>query len=134
MLVPILAFFFLKDGRGIQEEIVGSLVDENRKPVVESILQDIDRLLGEYIRALVLLSISSFSANALFLGISGAPYAVLLAALSALGEFLPVVGPVGAGILVLLVSGWQVMRIPSDIYSFGFCFECFRTTLSRPTS
>ncbi len=41
----------------------------------------------------------------MFLGISGAPYAVLLAVLAGLGEFLPAVGPLASGILVLLVSG-----------------------------
>jgi predicted PurR-regulated permease PerM len=105
VLVPILAFFFLKDGRGIQQEFVNGVVDESRRPIVEDILRDIDRLLGEYIRALVLLSISSFAVNILFFAITGAPYAVLLSVLSAVGEFLPVVGPTGAGILVLLVGG-----------------------------
>ena len=123
VLIPILAFFFLKDGRGIQQEIVNSLVDENQRPVVESILADIDLLLGEYIRALVLLSISSFIANVLFLAITGAPYAVLLAALSALGEFLPVVGPAGAGILVLLVSA---LAGYSHLVWFVFFWIAFR--------
>lgn len=104
VLVPILAFFFLKDGREIQQDIVNNLVDENRRPIVKSILADVDVLLGEYIRALVLLSLSSFTANVVFLELTGAPFAVLLAALSGLGEFLPVVGPAGAGIIVLLVS------------------------------
>ncbi len=105
VLVPILAFFFLKDGRGIQQEVVNGLVEESRRPIVEDILRDIDRLLGEYIRALVLLSVSSFAVNILFFALTGAPYVVLLSVLSALGEFLPVVGPAGAGILVLLVGG-----------------------------
>jgi predicted PurR-regulated permease PerM len=105
VLVPILAFFFLKDGRGIEQEIVNGLLAEHRRPIVEDILRDIDRLLGEYIRALVLLSVSSFTVNILFFAITAAPYAVLLSVLSALGEFLPVVGPAGAGILVLLVGG-----------------------------
>ena len=132
VLVPILAFFFLKDGRGIQEEIVDSLVDEARKPVVESILQDINLLLGEYIRALVLLSISSFIANALFLGISGAPYAVLLAALSALGEFLPVVGPLGAGVLVLLVSALAGYSHPFWYLLFWLLFRMFQDYIVSP--
>jgi predicted PurR-regulated permease PerM len=105
VLVPILAFFFLKDGRGIQQEIVNSLADEKRRPVIEGILKDIDRLLGEYIRALVLLAVASFAANVLFFAITGAPYMVLLAVLSGLGEFLPVVGPAGAAVLVLVVGG-----------------------------
>jgi len=105
VLIPILAFFFLKDGAEVRQSVVESFFEEERRPVVEGILGDINRLLGEYIRALVLLSVSSFIANAIFLGASGAPYAVLLAVVAAVGEFLPVVGPAGAGILILLLSG-----------------------------
>jgi predicted PurR-regulated permease PerM len=104
VLIPILAFFFLKDGATIRDEFVVGLVEKRRRPVVESILEDINRLLGEYIRALVLLSAASFTANNIFLGFSGAPYAVLLAGVSALGEFIPVVGPAAAGLIVLLVT------------------------------
>ncbi len=105
VLIPILAFFFLKDGREIRDELVASLVEENRRPVVENILEDINVLLGAYIRALVLLSLASFVASSLFLGLSGAPYAVLLAVVAALGEFIPVVGPAAAAIIILLVTG-----------------------------
>jgi predicted PurR-regulated permease PerM len=104
VLIPILAFFFLKDGATIRDEFVVGLVEERRRPVVDSILEDINRLLGEYIRALVLLSAASFTAHSLFLGFSGAPYAVLLAVVAALGEFIPVVGPAAAGLIVLLVT------------------------------
>ncbi len=84
VLIPILAFFFLKDGAAIRDEFVEGLVEKRRRSVVESILGDINRLLGEYIRALVLLSAASFTAHNLFLGFSGAPYAVLLSVVAAL--------------------------------------------------
>jgi predicted PurR-regulated permease PerM len=126
VLVPILAFFFLKDGRQIRQDAIDSL-DETKKPVAEEILDDINRLLGQYIRALVLLSVSSFMANGLFLAFTGAPYAILLAVISALGEFLPVVGPAAAAGLVLAVAGlsgythliafivfWGVLRLFQD--------------------
>jgi predicted PurR-regulated permease PerM len=104
VLIPILAFFFLKDGAAIRDDFVASLVEKRRRPVVDNILEDINLLLGEYIRALVLLSASSFTAHNLFLGFSGAPYSVLLAGVAALGEFIPVVGPAGAGLIVILVT------------------------------
>src|ERR1700722_4847178 len=104
VLIPILAFFFLKDGAAIRDEFVVSMVEKRRRPVGDNILEDINLLLGEYIRALVLLSASSFAAHNLFLGFSGAPYSVLLAGVAALGEFIPVVGPAGAGLVVVLVS------------------------------
>lgn len=127
ILIPILAFFFLKDGAAMREEFVGALVEERRRPVVDNILEDINVLLGEYIRALVLLSIASFTANSLFLGFSGAPYAVLLAGMAAIGEFVPVVGPAAAGLIIVLVTSltgythvllyvlfWGIFRMVQD--------------------
>lgn len=104
ILIPILAFFFLKDGTLIRDDLVAALVQERKRPVVENILEDINLLLGEYIRALVLLSLTSFTAHSLFLGLSGAPFAILLAGVAALGEFIPVIGPVGAGLLIAVVT------------------------------
>jgi len=129
ILIPILAFFFLKDGATIRDEFVVGLVEKRRRPVVESILEDINLLLGEYIRALVLLSAASFTAHNIFLGFSGAPYAVLLAGVAALGEFIPVVGPAAAGLIVLLVTSlsgynhvwlyvifWLLYRLVQDYF------------------
>jgi len=105
VLIPILAFFFLKDGRQMRVNAVDSFFPPDRRPIVENILEDINRLLGAYIRALVLLAVTSFVINSLFLGISGAPYAILLAVFAGVGEFLPVVGPAGSALLILLVTG-----------------------------
>jgi len=104
VLIPILAFFFLKDGREMRESIVDGLVERSRRPVLDSILEDINRLLGQYIRALALLSLTSFIAHSAFLAITGARYAVLFGVIAALGEFIPVIGPATAGITILLVS------------------------------
>ena len=105
ILIPILAFFFLKEGAIIRDELVLALVEERRRPVVDNILEDINVLLGEYIRALVLLSLASFTAQSIFLSVTGAPYAVLLAGLAALGEFIPVIGPAAGAVIIILVTG-----------------------------
>lgn len=132
VLIPILAFFFLKDGREMRQNILDSFIEEERRPVVDGILEDINRLLGEYIRALVLLSVSSFIAHVLFLAISGAPYAVLLAVLAGLGEFLPAVGPLAGGILVLLVSGLAGYTHLLLYAIFWICFRMFQDYVISP--
>jgi predicted PurR-regulated permease PerM len=104
ILIPILAFFFLKDGADIRDEFLAALVEDRRRPVVDNIFEDINLLLGQYIRALVLLSAASFTVNSLFLAFTGAPYAVLLAGAAALGEFVPVVGPAAGGLIIVLVT------------------------------
>jgi predicted PurR-regulated permease PerM len=127
VLVPILAFFFLKDGSIMREDMVNSLTRGRQREVLEGILADINMLLGEYIRALLLLSVSSFTAYSIFLGVTGASYFLLLAVIAAIGEFIPVVGPAAAGVAVVLVAGlsgyqhlipflifWLVLRLFQD--------------------
>jgi predicted PurR-regulated permease PerM len=131
VLVPILAFFFLKVGRKIRQDILNSL-DETNQLVVEEILDDINRLLGQYIRALVLLSVSSFIANSVFLGLTGAPYAILLAVISALGEFLPVVGPAAGAAIILAVTGLSGYTHLITFILFWILFRMFQDYVVNP--
>jgi predicted PurR-regulated permease PerM len=127
VLVPIIAFFLLKDGASMRDSLVDSFVSPERRPVIEDMLADISRLLGQYIRALVLLSGASFVCYSLFLVFTGAPYAILLAGVAAAFDFIPVVGPLTAGVLVVTVTGlsgydhvlwfvifWVVFRLFQD--------------------
>lgn len=127
VLVPILAFFFLKDGAAMRDDFLSAFVEERRRPMADSILEDINLLLGEYIRALVLLSLASFTASTIFLSATGAPYALLLAGGAGIGEFIPVFGPVASGLIILLVTSlsgyshvflyilfWVIFRLVQD--------------------
>lgn len=105
VLIPVLAFFFLKDGQHILSSILSQLPDGPRRAMVRSILSDVDNLLGQYIRALVLQALSAFALYALFLGFTGAPYGILLAAIAGPLEFIPVLGPLTAGVVTALVTG-----------------------------
>jgi predicted PurR-regulated permease PerM len=131
VLVPILAFFFLKDGRKIRHDVIDSL-DETNQLVVEEILDDINRLLGQYIRALVLLSVSSFIVTSIFLGATGAPYAILLAVISALGEFLPVVGPASGAAIILAVTGLSGYTHLFTFIIFWILFRMFQDYVVNP--
>jgi len=103
ILIPILAFFFIKDGAAIREEIKASFPEERQATVAE-ILDDLQLLLSEYIRALVILSASTFVAYLVFLAIAQVPYAILLAGIAAALEFIPAIGPLVGAITVLVVA------------------------------
>lgn len=105
VLVPILSFFILKDGRQINAFLVQTLGAEGDRTLIRQILDDIDVLLSKYIRALVLLSFVAFAAWGLFLSIMHAPYQLLLAGLSGALEFLPGIGPAISLALLLIVCG-----------------------------
>jgi len=114
VIVPILGFFFLKDGHVIRQRIL-DLVDEGpRRALVDDVLADIHLLLARYMRALVLLSLATFAAYTVGFSIMGEPYSVLLAALAGLLEFIPMIGPLAAGVVIVVVaavSGAPVLAI-----------------------
>lgn len=108
ILIPILSFLFLKNGRELRLTILSFFSDSSR-PLVESILDDLHAMLSQYIRALIFLCLATFCAYASFLWLARASYPALLAAFAATLEFIPVVGPlIGATtvVLVSLISGY----------------------------
>jgi predicted PurR-regulated permease PerM len=105
VLIPILSFFFLKDGPAIRATIIDSFSRGNQT-VVNEIFMDLHLLLAQYIRALVLLAISTFVFYTGFLSITSVPYAILLAGIAAMLEFIPVVGPLTASAVILLVAAF----------------------------
>jgi predicted PurR-regulated permease PerM len=115
VIVPVLAFFFLKDGDLIRRHTLEMLDAGPLRGVVESVMADIHLLLAHYMRALVLLSLSTFTAYAIFFSIMGVPFGVLLAVVAMALEFIPMIGPltaVAAILLVTLISGvhfWAVV-------------------------
>jgi len=103
ILVPILAFFFLKDGNELRAGILG-MVGGDGGAMFEDILADVHQLLGQFIRALVLLSVATLVVYSLFFTLLGLPYGVLLASIAAMLEFIPAVGPFAAIAIILLVA------------------------------
>ncbi|HTS77248.1 MAG TPA: AI-2E family transporter [Bryobacteraceae bacterium] len=131
ILIPILAFFFLKDGAEIRDMIVDSF-ELNRRELVDNIFNDIHLLLIQYIRALVLLSLATFTFYSLFLGLTGAPFPVLLAGAAAVFEFIPVVGPLVAAIAIILVAaanGYAHMLI---LILFFILYRMFQDYVLNP--
>jgi predicted PurR-regulated permease PerM len=102
VLVPILAFFFLKDGSQIARALIGTLEEKKDRTMARQILNEIHDALRNYIRALLILALITFAIYSLFLRLVGVEYELLLAGLAASLEFIPVIGPV-IGLAVILI-------------------------------
>jgi predicted PurR-regulated permease PerM len=105
VLIPIIAFFFLKEGAAMREAIV-DIFPADRRRLIDQIFSDLQDLLAKYIRALTLLALSAFTFYAIFLAVTGAPYRFLLAGFAALLEFIPAVGPFVGALTMLTVTGF----------------------------
>jgi predicted PurR-regulated permease PerM len=105
ILIPILSFFFLKDGEGIRQTILEQFKEGPGRRLVEDLMNDIHLVLVHFTRAMVLLSLCTFVIFSAVLSVLGVPFAVLLSALGASGEFIPAAGPVVTGLAILVVAG-----------------------------
>jgi predicted PurR-regulated permease PerM len=104
VIVPVLAFFFLKDGDLIHRHTLEMLDGGPLRAMVESVMADIHLLLAHYMRSLVLLSLATFTAYSIFFTIIGVPFGVLLAVVAMVLEFIPMIGPLTAAAIILLVT------------------------------
>lgn len=102
ILIPILSFFILKDGRDLRDSLVDVFAD--KRATLELLLADAHTLMLQYMRALLLLCLTVLAIFSLVLHLMGVPYAILLASIAFMLEFIPMVGPLGAAAIILAVS------------------------------
>jgi predicted PurR-regulated permease PerM len=131
VLVPILGFFFLKDGARMRREAVAMFTLETR-PIVDDILEDLHHMLARYIRALVLLSVATFVSHSAVLSMMGVPYAVLLSGIAAILELIPVLGPATSAIIILLVAGFSGYHHLLWILIFLVVYRIFQDYVLNP--
>ena len=123
LLVPVLAIFFLKERSELGDSVVELLSASDNRNFLESLLADLDTMLAQYVRAQLLLSFFAFLAYGTFLLIVRLPYALAIAAIAGILEFIPIVGPLFALVIIvgiafltgyphwlMLVAFWLVWR------------------------
>jgi predicted PurR-regulated permease PerM len=132
ILIPILAFFLLKDAMRIRSALIGSVDDGHDRTMLEDLLDDIHVLLSKYIRALILLAVASFAAWITFLSLMHYRYELLLAGLAGVLEFIPVIGPLSALIIMLIVCGVTGSSGLLWIVVFWGCFRIFQDYVLNP--
>jgi predicted PurR-regulated permease PerM len=131
VLVPILSFFFMKDGREISRDMLGVFAEESRRNLFE-IAADLHLLLARYVRALVFLALAAFAAYGLVLSFIGVPYALLLAAIAFPLEFVPMLGPLVAAGIILTVAGLSGFPHLLWILVFLILFRLFQDYVLSP--
>jgi predicted PurR-regulated permease PerM len=104
VLIPILSFLFITGGAAMRDGFLGWTAEGRHSPMWQHIVADLDRLFGRYIRALVLLSAATFVSYSIFFSVAGVPFGIVLAALAAALEFIPVIGPLVAAVAAVFVA------------------------------
>jgi predicted PurR-regulated permease PerM len=105
VLVPILAFFLLKDADSFRRGALLMVPRGRLRWRVDDLIRDVNRVLAAYIRAQLLACLMVGVVCTIGFIVINVPYALVLGLLAGLLEFIPLVGPlVIAGIAVLVAS------------------------------
>jgi len=113
ILVPILAFFFLKDANLLRVGLLRIVPAGDWRSRVESIVTDVNATLTAYTRAQLISCLLIGIICTIGFYLLGNDYALLLGILAAVLELVPLIGPLTLAITAVLVgsleSGWQAL-------------------------
>jgi predicted PurR-regulated permease PerM len=103
-LVPILAIFFLRDGDTFHGVLLSLVQSRTQREFLENVLSDLNEMLAQFIRAQLTLAAFSFVVYCSVLGALRFPYALTLGTAGGALEFVPVVGPLVAGVTMVGIA------------------------------
>jgi predicted PurR-regulated permease PerM len=131
VLVPILAFFFLKDAHLFKVALLRVVPVGDWRTRVESVMADVNNTLKAYTRAQLISCVMIGFICTIGFYLIGHDYALLLGILAGVLELIPLLGPLTVGIVATVVggfeSGWQaiwtvvfliVLRIVQDYFIY----------------
>lgn len=103
LVVLVLSFLLLKNGESYAEAFL-RLVPDRYRPTARSFLQDMNKMLRQWTRAIVLVALATVILYGIGFSLLKVPYSVLLAIVAFPFEFVPLVGPPVAFAIILLVA------------------------------
>jgi len=104
LAVPVLAAFILIDGRRILDAIIQAGERQGKQTAVKRILDRVDTMLAQYMRAQLALAGLAFGFYTISMFLLRFPSAFALGALGGMLEFIPIVGCVASAMAILTVG------------------------------
>jgi len=115
LLTPFLAYFFLRDGGNFQR-LLGSAVPNAFFERTLYLLHEVDRTARAYFQGLIKLTVLDTATLAFGLWLIGIPGPIELGLICALLAWVPFVGSVVGGLLVVLVAATDLPEAPDAAY------------------
>ena len=115
VLIPVIAFFFLKDINAFKQTALSLFPAGRWRYQAEVFFYDLNRTLAAYTRAQLISCLLIGTVCTIAFYILGVPYALLLGIMAGALEFIPLVGPLIIGLITvsicLFYSPWQALNV-----------------------
>jgi predicted PurR-regulated permease PerM len=117
LLIPILAFFLLKDAASLRRTIVTALPHDGQLRG-HRLFEELNATLAAYIRAQLLACVLIGTLCGVGFALLGIPYSVLLGVLAGVLEFIPLVGPLVLATVAAVVGALHAPMLA--LWAVGF--------------
>lgn len=116
LLVPVLAFFFLKDVNSFRLLVLRMFPAGRWRYRAEMVMSDVNTTLAAYTRAQLISCVIIAIICTIGFWVIGLKYALLLGILAGIFEFVPLLGPLTIGVIVTLVAAssdnpWKALYV-----------------------
>lgn len=132
ILVPILAFFFLKDAHLFKVALLRVVPVGDWRSRVESVMADVNNTLKAYTRAQLISCVLIGFVCTIGFYLIGNDYALILGIMAGVLELIPLLGPLTIGILAVLVSGFESGWQSLWTAIFLICLRIFHDYFTYP--
>jgi predicted PurR-regulated permease PerM len=106
ILIPILAFFLLKDADSFRRSALQMIPQGRLRWRGDEFFQDVNRTLAAYIRAQLIACLLIGTICSIGFSFIGVPYALTLGIIAGALEFIPLVGPFMVAIIVAIITSF----------------------------
>src|SRR5271165_6265150 len=110
VVVPLLSIFFLKDGLAFSEIALDLVQTRLQRELLQGVLSDLNQMLAHFIRAQLTLAALTLIAYSAVLAMLKVQNALVLGTMGGMLEFIPVLGPLVAGVIIVgvaLLTGYK---------------------------
>ncbi len=118
ILVPVLAFFFLKDANLFRISVLRLFPSGDWRARMESIIHDVNTTLAAYTRAQLISCVVIGTLCTIAFYLLGVNYALLLGVMAGILEFIPLIGPLTIAIIAISIASLE--STSEAIYVFIF--------------
>ena len=107
ILIPVLAFFLLKDAEEFRSIALGALPGGHLRWRGNALFSEINSTLSAYIRAQLIACTLVAVVCSIGFAIIRVPYPLVFGILAGLFEFIPLIGPISIAVLVIIVASFH---------------------------
>ena len=130
-VVPILSFLLVRQAPAIKAQML-IWVGRSSSQFWADIAEEMNYLLSQYVRALLLLSLAALVVYSLVLSLLGVPFPIVLAGAAAVLEVIPVFGPLIGAIAILAIAAFSGYEHIWWLLAFVVAYRIFQDYVLNP--